>query len=73
MFRHPRLAAADGHDQDNGATTGCPVCFDLLNRLLLVGAEHSMRIRRRRDDVKLLVSLITTRVALTFRPEEILL
>lgn len=40
MLRHPRLAAANGHDQDDGATTGKPVLLNLLDRLLLVGAEH---------------------------------
>ena len=43
MLRHPRLAAADGHDQDDGATTGEPVLFDSGDGLLLVGAEHARR------------------------------
>jgi hypothetical protein len=52
MLRHPRLAAANGHDQDDGATTGEPVLLDSDDGLLLVGAEHRGMVARRRDDVK---------------------
>lgn len=46
VLRHPCLAAANGHDQDDGATTGKPVLLDLLDRLLLVGAEHKRMVAR---------------------------
>jgi hypothetical protein len=42
MLRHPRLAAANGHDQDDGATTSEPVLLDSGDGLLLVGAEHAL-------------------------------
>lgn len=46
MLRHPRLATADWHDQDDSAMTGKPVLLDLLDRLLLVGAEHKRMVAR---------------------------
>jgi hypothetical protein len=52
MLRHPSLAAAYGHDQDDGATTGEPVLLDSGDGLLLVGAEHGRMVTWRRDGVK---------------------
>jgi hypothetical protein len=52
MLRHPRLAAAYRHDQDDSAATGEPVLLDSDDGLLLVGPEHWGMVAWRRDGVK---------------------